>query len=178
MTESLYFLAIIPPIEVGQEIWAYKELVFEKFNSKASLNSPAHITLHMPFKWKAKKEEILIDKLSKFNFDEFPVFIQLNGFDFFPPRVIFINVEDNARLNHLQSELSRYIKKELNIFNADYKNRPFHPHVTVAFRDLKKSVFLEAETFFSKERYQTKFKINQICLLKHNGKKWEEFYNF
>ena len=178
MQESLYFLAIIPPKDICEKIYAYKEVAFEKFGSKASLNSPAHITLHMPFKWKLKKEQLLIEKLQQFRFDEFLFSISLNNFAFFEPRVVYINVPENEKLNKLQKELSQFIRRELNIFNADYKDRPFHPHITIAFRDLKKSAFSEAKAFFSNEKYETEFEAMQFCLLKHNGNVWQQFIRF
>ena len=47
-----YFVALIPPSPVYEEAQALKEYFREKYNSKAALNSPPHITLHMPFFWK------------------------------------------------------------------------------------------------------------------------------
>ena len=41
-----------------------KQEFANRFNSKAALRSPPHITLHMPFKWKEEKEVKLIDVLS------------------------------------------------------------------------------------------------------------------
>ena len=176
--ESLYFLAILPPKTIAEKIYGYKQLAKDKFSAKAALRSPAHITLHMPFKWKVKKEAILIERLSGFTFSDLPIHIQLNNFAFFPPRVAYIHVEDNEKLGMLQNELAKYIRKQLNIYNADYKDRPFHPHITVAFRDIKKSIYPELETFFSKENYSAEFYASKICLMKHNGKVWNEIMCF
>jgi 2'-5' RNA ligase len=57
---SLYFIAIIPPQPVFEETWQLKNHFKEHYQSKASLNSPPHITLHMPFEWKVEKEEMLV----------------------------------------------------------------------------------------------------------------------
>lgn len=176
MNDALYFLAIIPPKDICEEIFRFKQTAHEKFGSKASLNSPAHITLHMPFKWKQKKEAILIDKLSQFKFEDYPISIELNGFDFFEPRIVFIKVLENEALRKLQKELAAYVRRSLNVFNADYKDRAFHPHVTVAFRDLKKSLFPEAKTFFLNEKYEAEFEASQFCLLKHDGNVWQRHF--
>ena len=78
-----YFLAIMPPTEIEQRIYSLKQEVAEKFNSKAALRSPAHITLHMPFLWKEAKEVRLVDKLVQAtklkNFN-----LLLDGFAAFP----------------------------------------------------------------------------------------------
>lgn len=176
--ENLYFLAIIPDHQVKEEVMDFKREVAEQFESKAALKSPPHITLHMPFKWRDDREEQLIETLSKFRFDAFPFSTELKNFSFFPPKVVFVDVVKSSPLNQLQKELSTYVRKELNLFNADYKDRAFHPHMTIAFRDLKKSKFKEAEQLYSSKVYSAAFHVNDFCLLKHDGQQWQEFRFF
>lgn len=168
-----YFLAIIPPSPVYEEALELKNYFKSNYNSKASLNSPPHITLHMPFRWREDKEAELIDTLNEFKSGLRPFELQLLNFDCFPPRVIFIDVAANEQLNALQKKLLRFCKKELNLFNADYKDQPFHPHLTLAFRDLKKSMFAEAWEEFSSKSFSANFSVEQFTLLKHNGKLWQ-----
>ena len=132
----------------------------------------------MPFKWRDDREEHLMDKLETFQFVEFPFSVELKGFDFFPPKVVFVDVMKNEKLNRLQMELSTYVRREMNLFNADYKDRPFHPHMTIAFRDLKKSRFDDAERYFKSKDYFVNFDVNNFCLLKHDEKRWNEFRYF
>lgn len=178
MKESLYFLAIIPPQPIYDEVMTLKQEVLEKFASKAALRSPPHITLHMPFKWKDKKEELLIQKLNEFQFENSSFGLELQNFDFFPPRVVFVDVLKNDVLNQMQKELVKHVRKALNILNADYKDKPFHPHMTIAFRDLKKNRFQEVEAYFSEKEYKATFEVSGFHLLKHDGKRWNEFRFF
>lgn len=175
---SLYFIAIIPDQKVRDEITSLKHEAAEKFDSKAALRSPPHITLHMPFRWKDAKQEVLLAKLQQFRFPSYPLKVELKNFAFFPPRVVYINVEKSEMLGQLQNQLTTHMRRELNIFNADYKDRAFHPHMTIAFRDLKKSRYTEAFDYYSNKNYEALFEINNICLLKHDGKKWDELRYF
>jgi 2'-5' RNA ligase len=168
-----YFLAIIPPVPVFDQALELKNYFKQRYNSKASLNSPPHITLHMPFRWKEDKEQELIDTLNYFETGLAPFELELLNFASFPPRVIYIDVIENRDLISLQKKLLRFCKKELNLFNADYKDQPFHPHLTLAFRDLKKSAFGEAWEEFKSKPFSAKFTIDKFDLLKHNGKVWE-----
>ena len=168
-----YFLAVVPPPPVYEDALSFKYYFKERYNSKASLNSPPHITLHMPFRWKEEKEQELIDTLLAFETGLEPFEIQLSNFNAFPPRVIFIDVVRNDKLDLLQSKLLRFCKKELNLFNSNYKDQPFHPHLTLAFRDLKKSIFPEAWEEFSQKKYQAQFPVEKFVLLKHNGRVWQ-----
>lgn len=173
--QNLYFLALIPEEPILSEVMAFKKDVNEKFNSKGALRSPPHITLHMPFKWRADREDQLIEKLSLFQFDQYPIQVDLNGFDFFEPRVVFVDVVKTDVLTGLQKQLSDYVRREFNFYNADYKNRGFHPHMTIGFRDLKKSIFPEVKAYYQGQDYQRAFEVSTFCLLKHNGEKWDAF---
>jgi len=171
----LYFLAIVPPSPLYEEALALKNHFKDHYNSKASLNSPPHITLHMPFRWREDREFDLVRRLMNFTFPVRPFRLQLENFGAFPPRVIFIDVQHSEPLFTLQQELLRYCKRELNLFNANYKDQPFHPHVTLAFRDLKKSLFAQAWDEFQSREFSGNFQVSEIQLLKHNGKTWDTF---
>jgi 2'-5' RNA ligase len=163
----LYFIAFIPPTPVFEDALKLKQYFKESFNSKAALNSPPHITLHMPFRWRADKEDQLIEKLGKFVRNHDPLKICIDNFSSFPPRVIFLNVVTSEPLVSFQKSLQRFCRKELNLFNANYKEDPFHPHVTLAFRDLKKTAYATAWEEFSKKEYKAEFVADKVALLKH-----------
>jgi 2'-5' RNA ligase len=172
---ELYFIAIIPPSPLREEAQGLKEYFKDHYNSKASLNSPPHITLHMPFQWKAKKEGELIQELTSFAQTQPPVSIALRNFHWFEPRVVYIQVEENTALLTMQQALTRFCKVNLNLFNAQYRDLPYHPHLTLAFRDLKKDAFYRAQEEFKGKTFQAVFIATEITLLKHDGEHWKEF---
>ncbi|HEX5172506.1 MAG TPA: 2'-5' RNA ligase family protein [Cyclobacteriaceae bacterium] len=176
--QSNYFIAIVPPSPVYEQAQNLKLHFRDNYQSKASLNSPPHITLHMPFRWKEKKEDDLINTLSDFTADFSSFSICLKNFSCFSPKVIFIDIETSPRLNELQTQLHKFCKRELNIFNADYKEQPFYPHITLAFRDLKKPAFHKAWEEFKDKDFRADFLVEQITLLKHTGKVWQIFKEF
>lgn len=173
-----YFIALIPPSPVYEEALELKEYFRDKYNSKAALNSPPHITLHMPFRWNEDKEKRLLTKLHEFAAQCDPIKVCLDNFSSFAPRVIFMNVTKSDALNELQQRLHRFFKRELDIFNANYQDRPFHPHLTLAFRDLRKSQYPLAWREFSDKEYKAEFMADKIALLKHNGKSWDVLKEF
>jgi 2'-5' RNA ligase len=176
--EQRYFIAIVPPKKIAEEVLAIKNGFAERFHSKASLRSPAHITLHMPFMWKEEKEQTLIDLLEAFSWAETGSSIELKNFDRFDERVIFINVEKNESLYKLQQQLVQYAKKKLQLFNQSDDQRGFHPHVTVAFRDLRKRYFAEAWKEFEHRSFAASFPLQDFALLKHDGKQWNVLRTF
>jgi 2'-5' RNA ligase len=172
-----YFLAIIIPEPFQSEIMKMKEYVAGNFKSKGALRSPPHITLHLPFRWKPEKESILLETLSLLKFNA-QIHIKLNGFSSFEPRVLFVDVEKNEALNELQKGVVKHVKENLNLFNEVGNRRGFHPHVTIAFRDLKKEQFRSALDHFKNQTYAADFITTKFCLLKYGPGKWEVYKEF
>jgi 2'-5' RNA ligase len=173
-----YFMALVPPEPAYEDALKLKHYFKEKYKSKAALNSPPHITLHMPFRWKLEKEAMLVHQLNQYAKKLEPLKVCLDNFSSFPPRVIFINVEKSDALNLLQKSIQRFCKTELNLFNANYREEPFHPHLTLAFRDLKKENYKLAWEEFQNKEYKAEFIADKISLLKHDGKVWNIFKEF
>jgi len=173
---SKYFLGIVIPSPGSEEIEKIKSELLAQHNLKGALRSPAHITLHRPFEWRNDKEDDLLNTLAAFpNLPGFP--INLTGFGFFSPRVIFVNVDHSEALFSLHSNLTSYAKKELNLHNQADDMRGFHPHVTVAFRDLKKPQFHELQPQFEKRKFNNKFVYSGFSILRLE-KKWEVLRTF
>src|SRR5258708_31800892 len=170
--KNRYLLAIIPPSPIFDQALDYKHYFKDRYQSKASLNSPPHITLHMPFEWKDSKEVYLVEAFQKISFAFTAVKVRLKNFDCFSPRVIFIRVIPSEELIVLQHNMRQFCKKELGLFNADYKDIPLNPHVTLAFRDLKKSKFALAWEEFKDNKYEREFIVDKISLLKFVETKW------
>lgn len=167
-----YFIAIVIPEPFLSQIEGIKNDLHEIHGLRGALRSPAHITLHRPFEWKEEKEPELIQKISSFRFPvSFP--LELKDFAFFEPRVIFVNVVKNDALYQLHDALTAFAKKELRLFNESDDLRGFHPHVTVAFRDLKKPKFYELKSAFESKSFAGTFNYSGFSILKLE-KKWEE----
>ena len=171
-----YFLAIVVPAPLQEKIEALKNSLFLQHGLKGALRSPSHITLHRPFEWKEEKESALIERLKSFRFQE-PFHIEICHFDFFVPRVVYVNVVSNETLFKLHDQLKQFAVKELKLFNELEDKRGFHPHVTIAFRDLKKPIFYELQEEFKKKRLSESFNYSGFSLLKLD-KKWEEIKLF
>ena len=176
-TKQKYFIAIIPPEPVFSQIELIKKQVSEAYDNKSALRAPAHITLHMPFEWLEQKEEVLVQKLSEFKFGQ-AFEIQLKNYSCFEPKVLFIDVLKNPDLNSLQKELVQHVKLNFNIFNQADDLRPYHPHVTIAFRDLKKSLFYKAWEEYKDKAFSAVFNADAFYLLKNTGNAWQPLRRF
>lgn len=175
--KELYFIALVPEEPVYSEIWHLKEEMRDRFETKAALRSPPHITLHMPFKWSANKEEALFNSMQAAADNTLRFYLSLKDFGAFEPRVIYVNVIDNEQLTALQKDVGKRAAQEWHIYQQP-DSRPFQPHMTIAFRDLKKPKFHEAWQEFSQRKYENEILITSLALLKHNGRTWDIYKSF
>ncbi|MCS4435670.1 2'-5' RNA ligase family protein [Aquiflexum gelatinilyticum] len=166
-----YFIAIVPEGEIQQKATDLKLMLKEDFNLKYALKSPAHVTLKMPFNWNEAKESKLIDLLTGFCQDQQPFQLKFSGFDKFGKRVIFIKIKENPTLSSFQIGLSKFCKTNLNLVE-ELVDRAYHPHMTLAFKDLKEIRFAEYWDFIKKQKFEAEQVVQDIALLKRIEGRW------
>lgn len=176
MAVKKYFIGILIPEPLFGKIEAIKRSLFEERGLKGGLRSPSHITLHRPFEWKEEKEELLIEQLSSFRSDS-GFEIGIKDFGFFEPRVIYAAVLPNEQLAKIHEALKTFAQRELKQYNELNDLRGFHPHVTLAFRDLKKPTFYELQKEFTNRTIEGRFVCDNFSLFKFN-KTWIELKQF
>ena len=174
---SLYFLALLPPEDLREKVKEIKLEISGRYGAAHALKSPAHITLQMPFRKKESAERSMEEALSHFSKKCKPFHIELDGFDFFPPKVVFIRISDHRPVIALRNNLLPVLWEKLELTKKQTGSR-FHPHLTVATRDLKEEDFPLAREDFSQRDFKADFKVKSLYLLKHNGKNWDIFKEF
>jgi len=171
-SERLFFVALLPPKLIQNQITEIKQYFAQTYNSCHALKSPPHITLQPPFQWLTEDLPTLEQYLTTFAINHTPIPITLSGFNAFPPRVIFVDVIKTPELINLQQQLINNLAQQLNIVHEVSKKRPFSPHVTVAFKDLSRIAFKAAWLEFAQRPIYFEFTVSQLTLLIHNGQTW------
>ena len=171
--KPLYFIAIVPPEPFREKAWNLKEYFRDHYGSKASLNSPPHITLYPPFKLKGE-ENHLVGELEELAKHFRPFVVSLENFGAFPPRVIYIDVLRQPVMDKLQESIRKLVPDFAQPDPKINDDRPFHPHMTLAFRDLKKEEFRKAWKEFNEQELSYSWEVDSFTLLRHNGSRWEE----
>jgi 2'-5' RNA ligase len=169
---SRYFIALLPPQEIQEQITAIKQYFAENYGSSGALKSPPHITLQPPFKWVTAEISHVEESLEKFVISHQPIPITLSGFAAFPPRVIYANPLKTPGLLEIEKDLSEYLETNLGIVDPVAKGRSFTPHLTVAFRDLTKENFKAAWSEFKTRSLNFEFTSYQLTLLIHDSERW------
>lgn len=170
-THSMFYIAVLCSPEIDIKIQGYKLWMRDRFGCTVALKSSAHITLIPPFWLLNEKEQLLIDTTHTFKTTLPPFNIHLQQFSHFSNRVIFAGVEENHQLGSLRKAVEDHFMKS---FHDEIKpdDRPFHPHVTIANRDIKPGDFIKAWDHFKRQHFDEQFEASAISLLKLNPGKW------
>lgn len=169
--KKLYFLALIPSEPLRKQVYALKEEFSKLYHTSHALKSPPHVTLVPPFSFEHQNEHLLTSTLHGFARLCSSFEVSIADYGAFKPRVIYLSIIRNDRLELLQQMLMDNCNKDLGI-NMD-QSLPFHPHMTVAFRDLSPQMFRKAWERYKSESFSTSFIAKSLFLLKHNGEKWD-----
>jgi 2'-5' RNA ligase len=172
---QMYFIAIVLPQKLNEKVLKYKQMMLDKYNCKIGLKSPAHITLIPPFWMEDEKEQQLISDIDSLNNHLHPFTISTNNFSAFKPKTIFISLVPNEKLNEVKKALDDLFKHNP-FYNIKIDTRPFHPHITIATRDLFKKSFHEIWPWFAEKEFLEKWTAEGISILQHNKKNWDVIY--
>lgn len=162
--KKLYFIAVYPPQKIIEELKIFKQDLALNYENSKALKNDAHITLFPPFSREADIENDIHAAFQKIDTDMNPFEIILNGFGSFSnPKnpVLFVQPEENENLKQLQLNVKE---------KFSFKNYTFNPHVTVGYRDLTYDNFLKAWEVYQHKIYKTRFLVDKIVLLRHDGK--------
>jgi 2'-5' RNA ligase len=169
---DMYYMAIVLPEELNKEVLSYKQYMLDKYNCKVGLKSPAHLTIIPPYWMQRDKEQLLLNQLDELcqQTESFPIITK--NFSAFKPRTIFIDVDVDEKLNQFKNTVDHFFLQHKD-YGAKVDTRPFHPHITIATRDLYKKAFAEAWAYFETKEFVTAFTATGLSTLRHNGRNWD-----
>jgi 2'-5' RNA ligase len=169
---KMYFVAIVLPEELNKEVRVFKDRMLAKWGCKVGLKSPAHITLIPPFWMDETLQTELLRDLDVLCSSLHPFPITTNNFAAFKPRTIFIQPVLHEGLKKLKRATDSFCKAHKQ-YGAKADNRPFHPHITIATRDLHKQAFAEAWLYFEQQKFEVVFDAKGLSVLRHNTQAWD-----
>jgi len=166
--KDLYFVAFTLPESVASTIQEIKKNFSERFGTKYGVETIPHITIIPPVRLDENEasEARLFLKSSASIISHFNIW--LKGFDNFHKKVIYIRVSANESIQFVYQIVAPYFSKMPGI-----RMENFHPHVTIAHRDLNPKEFQEHSKYISNYKMDVVFTCNSISLLVHKSGKWE-----
>lgn len=170
-SRGLYFAAIIPPEDISMEVHEFRLRIAEKYNSRAALKPPVHITLFPPLEMPVSLERPFMSLLDDVGSRHHSFELHLNGFGSFPPRVIYVKPEKELRMNVLSREIVDNFIHHISPM-MELRGYKFRAHMTIAYRDLDPSIFPAAWNEFKDKEYKRSFFVGDVSLLKHDRTQW------
>lgn len=167
----MYFIAVVLPGKLNEKVLKYKTMMLEKYNCKVGLKSPAHITLVPPFWMEEEKEQQLLQDTDGLSSQFSSFIICTNNFSVFKPKTIFIAMVANKKLDEIKAATDSFFKDS--VYPVKIDTRSFHPHITIATRDLYKKDFYEVWPWFAEKKFVEEWKAGGISVLRHNKKNWD-----
>lgn len=178
MKGSLYFIAVLPEeVRLRDALSELKQKISKEYTTRHALKSPPHITLQRPFKRAESFEDKLLPALKTFAATQSAFKVVLKGYGAFPPKVLYLKIEDHRPFEAIHFELNTVLSHQLSFSDKELNNR-IHPHLTLAHRDLDEKNFSRAWKEYSNYPFEAQFKAEQLVLLKHNGQSWDIYRTF
>ncbi|MDQ3552154.1 MAG: 2'-5' RNA ligase family protein, partial [Bacteroidota bacterium] len=171
---DMYFVAVVLPPDLNEKIFVWKQYMFQQYKCAVGLKSPAHITIIPPFWMHPEKEKDFIKNIDNLSAQISQFIIETNDFSAFKPRTIFIAVKENLHLVELKRKATEFFEEK--DYNIKPENRSFHPHITIATRDLYKKDFHETWNLFQNKKFMEEWQTNGLSILHHNKKNWDVIY--
>jgi 2'-5' RNA ligase len=181
--ENLYFVAIIPPQEICEEITTFRQDFAQQYNSRTALKVVPHITLKAPFKLMSDAHSQIVSWFKNLAINEEPFKIELKNFGAFHNKykpVVFVNPEITQPLAQLQKEILKSFLDYFPFVQIPEVEFKFKPHITVAYRDLQPEEFFKAWQVYKTKEYHGEFLVENFHLLQHDTRKWNiiDTYDF
>lgn len=140
--------------------------ISERFHTRCGLRQSPHITIKPPFI--VEDIDPFIEYFDRLARETEPFDIELNGIDFFEPKVIFINVEKNPALYALHQKIIADLHKNYGIQpNVKTEGENIRFHSTLALSDLTEENFYKAKEYLKDERPHFRFKASTLGLFFH-----------
>lgn len=174
MNNTLYFAALIPPEPVYSLTQDLRLYCADKFDAHHALKSPPHITLLSPFRCEPGHIDDAIMTIQSVCSNTAAFSVRLNGFGHFNRKVLYLKTDTNTSLMSFQEKLEETARSHEELFHYNYHPRPFHPHLTLAFKDLSEAMFEKAWIEFRDKPFEAQFTADRLIILKHTGERWEE----
>jgi 2'-5' RNA ligase len=177
MDPSLFFLAVLPNEQVSVFCTGLKNILCQRFGVCHALKSPPHITLVMPFRAGEEDLAVLASRLRSVSIQHFPFHLQFQGYDHFGDRVIFAQAMPSEPLSVLRDAVLHALPEAL-ARQVTTRSSGFHPHLTLAHRDLSPEQFQEVWSYLTSIPLEHESRIDAVCLLVHEQKRWHVVERF
>ena len=175
---NLKLIAILLPQPISAHVKSEQQFLADHFGPRHALRTPPHITLIPPLE--VNDEDIKkIVSIGKEIATQTQCFkLELNGYGAFKPRVVFIKLIENIMLNNLYQLWRKNIEQQAPHLLERYPDRSYHPHLTLAHRDVTPQQFDNIWKWYKVKSFESVIEITGCWMLKHSSSGWAKEQEF
>ena len=170
---ELKLVAIVLPEPLYSIVRDQQNFIAENWNCVHALRTPPHITIIPPLPLNPVEINILQELARQVAVRQKSFRLSVNGYGAFKPRVIFIKPDVPSELSELYHSLREAIDLAMPLVLQKYPDRPYHPHITLAHRDVDREKFNEMWKYYRNKEIELSLEINQFCIMDHSKDGWK-----
>jgi 2'-5' RNA ligase len=171
----LFFIAAVPPQPLFDELNELRKSIAARYQATKALRIVPHITLKAPFKLHFSLYEQWLEAFQSLSFSVQPFDVMFEKFNAFKKRkspVLFLEPLYTESLFQLQKDLLRQLKALPFMIEFSSNEYEFHPHLTMAYRDLTYDNFHVLWNEVKNQTFERSFRLEELSLLEHDSQKW------
>ena len=166
--KSLFFIGLVVPEPLSNEIQEIKTTFAARHFTSHGLHTLPHITLEAPFRVTAEELDLIKTGVKRIAYETRPFEIAIQGYGHFRKQVIYLHIVQNQLLLDIAQNISR-----LRHGNQSSTLNDFKPHITIAHKDLNALEFDRAWEELKHKEFRASFKSESISVLEHRNGRWE-----
>jgi 2'-5' RNA ligase len=170
--KQLKLIAIVLPEPLFSMVREEQNFIAKTWGCRQALRVPPHITLIPPLSVKEKESKEIESVTKEVAAHRKPFTMKITGYDTFSPRVIFLKPNFPYELGLLYNSLRDSIIPKIPQALNRYPDESFHPHITLAYRDLTPDQFKEMWRHYKNKKAKYLFDVNQISILVNTEDGW------
>lgn len=169
---QLKLVAIVPPEPLFSFIREEQQYIADTWGPKKALRVPPHLTLLPPISVN-EAELIVLESILKDAASSHKAFmLRVNGYDAFSPKVIFIKPNYPKALHLLYTDIIDTVIARIPHVMNKYPDDTFHPHFTIAYRDLEPDIFRDVWKYFKNKKAKFTVPIQDISIFDKSDVGW------
>lgn len=170
--DHLKLIAIVPPEPVFTDIRKEQEYIARTWGPSHALRTPPHITIIPPVALSSAQTGWLSGMAYAIASHGKAFTLKLYDYDFFRPRVVFVRPIVSPELQELHDLWRQALIARMPHILDKYPDRPYHPHMTLAHKDVHGRQFEAMRRYYSAKTYRTEFIADHFCILTYQGDGW------
>ena len=177
--QQTHFIGVLLPEDITLTLEDCRRYMREAYGCKSGHATPIHVTLVPPFQL---PDEYSTEDLARaIEDDVLPKGLGFTGhidnFDAFGDRTLFANVVKDEKWTALRDAVySAVVMAAPGCTKKD--SRPFHPHISVANRDIPAGVMTDALQVMNELNLAEDFPVDNITIFERQNGKWVSAVEF